>query len=244
MPNMGIAKKPAASAARNRKPSSAAVAPATRVVAREAPAAYRVAASAAAPSASAADALFTTTQQRVLGLLFGDPDRSFFANELIALTGSGSGGVQRELARLEQAALVTVQWIGNQKHYQANKASPVFSGLWDIIQKTVGLAGPLKAALQPLAPQIRAAFVYGSMAKKQESAGSDVDVLVVSDQLGYPELFSALEPAAVSLGRTINPTVYTSAEFAKRMKEGKAFVTRVMAQPKIWLIGTEHDLGV
>lgn len=98
-----------------------------------------------------ADALFTSTQQRVLGLLFGQPGRSFFATELIALTGSGSGAVQRELKRLASSGLVTVTRIGNQKHYQANDTSPVFEELRSLIIKTVGLADPIRQVLAPLA---------------------------------------------------------------------------------------------
>src|SRR5258706_16028080 len=112
--------------------------------------------------ASLADALFTGTQQRVLGLLFGQPTRSYYANELIGMAGAGSGAVQRELARLARSGLITVRPVGNQKHYQANPDSPLFGELCGIAQKTVGLAAPLREALLPLAPQIRAAFVYGS----------------------------------------------------------------------------------
>lgn len=191
-----------------------------------------------------AEALFTNTQQRVLGLLFGQPDRSFFANEVITLAGSGSGAVQRELARLEAAGLVTVQRIGNQKHFQANRASPIFEPLWKIIQSTVGLAGPLRAALTAHAPKIRAAFVYGSVAKNQDTAASDVDLMVISDSLSYADLFAALEVATTTIGRAVNPTVLSSKDVAKRIAARESFLTRVLAQPKIWLIGSEHDLGV
>src|SRR5688572_15305175 len=120
--------------------------------------------------ASLADALFSTTQQRVLGLLFGQPDRSFYATELIAQAGAGSGAVQRELARLEQSGLVTVRRVGTQKHYQANPASPLFDELCGIARKTIGLAEPLRQALAPLTAAIDAAFVFGSVAKKQDTA--------------------------------------------------------------------------
>ena len=105
-------------------------------------------------SVGLADALFTTTQQRVLGLLFGQPGRSFFANELIELTGSGSGAVQRELRRLATSGLLTVTRIGNQKHFQANRDSPVFDELCSLVIKTVGLADPIRRALLPLAEKI------------------------------------------------------------------------------------------
>lgn len=251
MPNMGITKKPAAAKTRRVSATQRAAVKKTPV-ARDAVAAYRVPgidARTRTPVASftasaMADALFTTTQQRVLARLFGLPDRSFFANELIGLTGSGSGAVQRELARLEASGLVTANWIGNQKHYQANKDCPIFGEILGIVQKTVGVVGPLQVALQPLAAQIRAAFVYGSIAKNEDTASSDIDVMVISDSLGYADVFSAVEAATAQLGRPINPTLLTVAEVNKRVKAGAAFMTRVLAQPKIWLIGGERDLGV
>ena len=191
-----------------------------------------------------ADALFSGTQQRVLGLLFGQPERSFYATELINLAGAGSGAVQRELARLAQSGLVTVKAVGNQKHYQANPASPIYDELCGVVRKTVGLAEPLRAALAPLAMQIKAAFVYGSIAKKEDTASSDIDLMLVSDTLTYGDVVLALQAATELLGREVNPNIFTSQDFAKRLKEGSSFVTRVMAQPKVWLIGGEHDLAV
>ncbi len=196
------------------------------------------------PQAGLAGALFTGTQQRVLGLLFGQPDRSFYATELINLAGVGSGAVQRELARLAQSRLVTVKPVGNQKHYQANPASPIYDELCGVVRKTVGLAEPLRAALAPLAAQIRAAFVYGSIAKKEDTASSDIDLMLVSDTLTYGDAILALQAATEQLGREVNPNIFTPPDFAKRLKEGGSFVSRVMEQPKIWLIGGPGDLGV
>jgi predicted nucleotidyltransferase len=192
---------------------------------------------------SLADALFSNIQQRVLAYVFGQPERSFFATELIKLAGGGSGAVQRELARLADSGLVTVSRVGTQKHYQANPKAPIFSELCAIAQKTVGLAEPLRSALKPLAKRTAAAFVYGSVAKKQDTAASDIDLLVVSDSLTYAELFATLESVSERLGRKVNPTVYSSRELAKRVKQGNAFVTRVLSQPKIWLFGGEDDIG-
>ena len=194
------------------------------------------------PVSGIADALFTKVQQRVLAVLFGNPGRSFYANEVIALAGSGTGAVQRELARLEAAGLVTVTRVGRQKHYQANAAAPVFEELRGLVLKTSGLADVLRNALAPLAAQISAAFVYGSVAKRQDTAKSDIDLMVVSDSLTYADVFGALEPLSAKLGRAINPTVYSRRELARRRKEDNAFVTRVLAQPKVWIIGTEDDL--
>src|SRR5512135_882500 len=192
---------------------------------------------------SLADALFSTTQQRVLALLFGQPERSFFANELIARVGAGSGAVQRELARLEQSGLVTVKRMGTQKHYQANPQSPLFSELRGIVQKTVGLADPLRAALAPFADDIIAAFVFGSVAKRQDTAASDIDLMVVSDTVGYADLYSALEAVGTRLGRAVNPTVYTRKQLAKRRQEDTAFIRRVLEQPKVWIIGSDDALA-
>ena len=190
-----------------------------------------------------ADALFTKVQQRVLAVLFGNHERSFYANELIALAASGSGAVQRELAQLEAAELVTVKRVGNQKHYQANPLSPVFSELRGLILKTSGLVDVLRASLAPLAPQIEGAFIFGSVAKNKDTAKSDIDLFVIAQHLTYRELFSALEPATGRLGRVVNPTVYSRIEFEKRFREGNAFVKRVMAQPKLWIIGDDSEFS-
>ena len=195
-----------------------------------------------APRGSLADALFSGTQQRVLGLLFGQPERSFYATELISLAGVGSGAVQRELASLSQSGLVTVKAVGNQKHYQANPASPIYDELCGMVRKTVGLAEPLRAALAPLARQIKAAFVYGSIAKKEDTATSDIDLMLVSDTLTFGDTILALQAATELLGREVNPNILTQQDFAKRLAEDGSFVSRVMSQPKVWLIGGEHDL--
>lgn len=193
------------------------------------------------PSNSLADALFSKVRQRVLAVLFGTPDRSFYTNEIIGLVKSGAGAVQRELADLSAAGLLTVRKQGNQKHYQANVESPVYEELRSIVLKTSGLADVLRAALLPLAPQIELAFVFGSLAKQQDNINSDVDLLVVSDTLGYGDVFGALEAASQTLRRTINPAIYTRADFVARQQGDNAFMTRVMQQPKIWLISQEES---
>ena len=193
---------------------------------------------------SLADALFTRTQQRVLGVLFGQPERSYYASELIRDAGTGSGAAQRELARLEESGLIVARRIGRQKHYQANAASPLYSELRGIVLKTVGLAEPLRDALKPLASAIRAAFVYGSVASATDQAASDIDLMIISDSLTYGEAFGALERVTRTVGRKVNPTVYTAAEFSKRTRTENAFVTRVLGQPKLWVVGSDDDLPV
>jgi predicted nucleotidyltransferase len=189
-----------------------------------------------------ADALFAKVQQRVLGVLFGNPARSFYANEVIGLAHSGTGAVQRELARLEAAGLVTATRVGKQKHYQANRASPVFPDLRALVLKTSGLSDVLREAMASASSRIRAAFVYGSIAKGEDTATSDIDLMVISEGLSYADLFKALEEASAQLGRKVAPTIYSPRELARRKKQDNAFVTRVLEQPKLWLIGDEGAL--
>jgi len=193
-------------------------------------------------TASLADALFTTTQQRVLGYLFGQPERSFFSSELIKLTGAGSGAVQRELKQLTDSGLLVTSRVGNQKHYQANAAAPIYEELSGIVRKTFGLAGPLREALAPLADRIDAAFVFGSVAKKSDTAASDIDLFLISDELAYSDLFLALDAVSAHLGRTVNPTMFTRKELMRKHKDGESFVRRVLEQPKLWLMGDAHAL--
>lgn len=195
-----------------------------------------------ARQASLSDALFTTTQQRVLALLFGQPHRSFFANEVIGLAGSGSGAVQRELKRLTDSGLVTSKRIGNQRHFQANRAAPIFSELSAIVQKTFGVAEPIRKALIPYEQAIRCAFIFGSVAKREDTADSDIDLFVVSDSLTSADLINQLLGTEVQLFRKINTTIYSQKELAKAVEGKNAFVSRVREQPKLWLIGNESDL--
>lgn len=190
---------------------------------------------------SLADALFTTTQQRVLALLFGQPSRSFFASELIELTASGSGAVQRELKRLVSSGLLTVRRIGKQKHYQANPDSPVFAELRGLVLKTVAMVEPIRQALEPLANQIALAVIYGSVAKGADTAASDIDLLIVADQLTLEDVYSALAPVEKDLHRKISPALYPSKEFADRKAAGNAFLTGVLAGEHLVLIGTEDE---
>lgn len=184
-----------------------------------------------------ADALFTTTRQRVLGLLFGQPGRSFFATELIALTGSGSGAVQRELKRLESSGLVTTTRFGNQKHFQADPQSPVFHELHGLMIKTVALAEPLRCALEPLVDRIDLALIYGSVVKGTDTSTSDIDILVVSNELTLEDVYSAFAPVESSLGRRISPVLYTRREYVGRRASKNAFLGRVLAGDNLVLIG-------
>jgi predicted nucleotidyltransferase len=191
---------------------------------------------------SLSDALFTTTQQRLLALLFGQSHRSFFANELIRLTGSGSGAVQRELKRLTDSGLLISKRIGNQHHFQANQAAPIFQEVVAIVQKTFGVAEPIRKALMPYEEAIHCAFIFGSVAKRRDTAESDIDLFVVTDTLTSGDLINQLLQVEVQLVRTINTKIYSKAELTKALQEKNSFVTRVLEQPKIWVMGDESDL--
>jgi predicted nucleotidyltransferase len=187
--------------------------------------------------------LFTPVQQRVLGLLFGQPERRFQSGEIIRLAGSGTGAVHRQLQRLAAAGLLSTWREGNQKHYQANKDAPIFSELHGLVVKTIGVVEPLRQALAPLADDVEVAFVYGSVAKRRDHAGSDLDLLIVSDRLAYSDVYDALQDAETVLGRPVNPTVMKRAEWRKKRAQKDSFVKRIASQPKLFVIGSDDALA-
>ncbi len=192
--------------------------------------------------AGLADALFTPVQQRVLGLLFCQPERRFQSAELIRLVKGGTGAVHRQLGRLEAAGLVTTTRTGNQKHYQARRDSPVFNEIRELMLKTTGLTEPIRDALRPMAKRIHTAFVFGSVAKGTDNASSDIDLLIISDSLDHADIFQALEPAEQILGRKINPTVTTLAAWRNKRTRPDSFAVRITAQPRLFVIGTSDGL--
>lgn len=193
-------------------------------------------------SSALSDALFSRTQQGVLGLLFGQPQRTFYLKELIGVLGMGRGTVQREVSRLVEVGLVNVMTMGNQKHFQANSASPIFEELHGIVIKTFGVADVIRDALVKEAPRIKAAFIYGSLAKGTDTAGSDIDVMVITETLSYRDILKHLYPLDQKLGRPVNPVVYATEEFVTKLSTDNVFVSRVTDQPKIMLIGSEDDI--
>jgi len=189
-----------------------------------------------------AAALFPPVLRRVLGLLFGQPQRRFQSAEIIRLAGSGTGAAHRVLTRLAAAGLVTVTRSGNQKHYQANRSSPVFQELRGLVVKTVGVVEPLKRALEAKAGAVRAAFVYGSVAKGTDTAGSDIDLMVISDRLDHADLFEMLQPAEAVLARRVNPTVMSRREWRAKRADAGSFAARIAAGPRLLVIGADRDL--
>ncbi len=190
-----------------------------------------------------AGALFTPVQQRVLGLLFGQPERRFRSGEIIRLAASGTGAVHRQLQRLAAVDLVEVTREGNQKHYRARRESPIFAELHGLIAKTVGIVDPLRLALAPLAGKIELAFVFGSIAKGSDTAASDLDLLVVSEELEYAEVYQAVEKAERFLARPVNPTVMRPAEWRAARTRQDSFASRIAEQPRIFVIGSEGAAG-
>lgn len=195
------------------------------------------------PPAGLAGALFTPVQRRVLGLLFAQPNRRFQSAELIRLADSGTGAVHRQLQRLASAELVQVSREGNQKYYQANQSSPIFPELHGLVLKTVGVVEPLRRALEPIADRIAAAFVFGSVAKGTDRAGSDVDLVVISDDLAYADLFAALQEVERAIARPVSPTVLSPAEWRAKRARSDSFAASIAAQPKLFVIGTEDALA-
>lgn len=198
---------------------------------------------------SLGDALFTKAQQRVLALLFGQTDKSFYLNEVVRLANMGRGVISRELNKLQQAGLLVVHKQGNQNHYQANAAAPIFNELLAIVKKTFGVRGVLQEALAAILPQLEHAFIYGSVAKGEDHAGSDVDVMLVGDNLSYSEIMAMLEPAETQLQRPVNPTIYSPQEFTQRLADDHSFLSKVMTQARITLLdkqlgGAMHAKGL
>lgn len=187
--------------------------------------------------------LFSKTQQHVLGLLYGQPEIDFHTNEVIRQTHSGTGAVQRELLRLTSAGILTVKQIGNQKRYQANQASPLFTELQSIVLKTFGLADIIKEAISPLSTKITLAFIYGSIAKQQDTVHSDIDLMFIGEDITYADVFHYLSPVEIQLSRKINPTFYSSKEWIRKKTTKNHFVEQLLQQPKIFLIGTENELS-
>ena len=194
-------------------------------------------------STSIADTLFTKTQQRVLGLLYGKPDSSFYTNEIMRYAGMGRGTISRELNRLSSSGLVSVTRQGNQLHYQANKDNPVYSDLLNLIRKTFAIVDVIKAALLPVNEQIELAFIYGSMAKGEDTIKSDVDLMLVSPSITYADVMRVLSDAEDTVGRPINPSIYTAEQVKNRLDDKNAFMSRVMEQPKIWVKGQDDDIS-
>jgi len=191
---------------------------------------------------SLSDALFSKVQQRVMALLFGQPERSFYTSEILRHVDSGVGAVDRELNRLHRSGLVTLKRVGNQKHYRANKDAPVFDELRGLLEKTVNVTAPLKKSFEPYANGIHSAFVFGSVAKGSDTADSDVDVLVIGDGLNYSDLYTAAQEAELTLKRPVRPLFMSSHDWQRRASDEGSVLNKISQSPKLFFIGSEDEL--
>ena len=184
--------------------------------------------------------LFPGYRRRILGLLLLRPDEALHGREIARRAGLPAGTVTRELTKLAEAGLLKREKRGNQQVYSADTSGPIYTELASILRKTSGLADVLVQALAPAAPRLRLAFVFGSVARSQETSGSDVDLMLIGE-LGFREAVELLHPSQALLGREVNPKVFSAREFtAKAITE--PFLVDILAKPKIFLIGNAHDL--
>jgi uncharacterized protein len=188
------------------------------------------------------DLLFGQTRGRILALLYGTPDQAFFTRQIARQVGTSVGTVQRELETLSQIGLIERSATGMQVFYQANRDHPAYAELHSLVAKTAGAFHILRSALAALAKKIAFAFVYGSMARGDENAVSDVDLMVIGD-VSLDEMLMQLATAERDLGRSINPTVFSLKEFKSKLKAGNHFLKSVMRGEKVLLIGDENELG-
>ena len=184
--------------------------------------------------------LFPEYRRRVLGLLLLRPDEALHGREIARRTGLPAGTITRELTKLAEVGLLKRTKRGNQQVYSADTSGPIFTELASILRKTSGLADVLVQALAPAAPKLRLAFVFGSVARGQETGGSDVDVMLIGD-LGFREAVELLHPCQATLGREVNPKLFSASEFTEKAAT-EPFLIDVLAKPKIFLIGNAHDL--
>jgi predicted nucleotidyltransferase len=191
---------------------------------------------------SISNALFSKVQQRVLALIFGHPERSFYTSEIVKNLRSGTGAVERELSRLQRSGLVSVERIGNQKHYRANHRSPVFEELQTLVLKTVALTEPLRKSLEPYSDKIAAAFVFGSVAKGADTAHSDVDLMVIGKDLNYSDLYTALQNAESELQRKVSPIFLSPEEWRRKASKQGSFASKMSTLPKLFIFGAETDI--
>jgi uncharacterized protein len=190
---------------------------------------------------SLGDLLFGQTRGRILTLLYGKPDQTFFVRQIAREIGTSVGSVQRELETLSEVGLLNRTTIGRQVFYQANSHHPAFADVRSLIAKTSGIFHQLRSALATLASQIIFALVYGSIARGDEDAGSDVDLMIVGN-VTLDDVLAQLTPVENAIGRPINPSVYSLKEFKTRIKDGNHFLTSVLHGKKMLLIGDEDEL--
>ncbi len=186
------------------------------------------------------EALFGKARRNVLGLLFANPGKAFYTREIVAAACAGGSQVQKELDTLHRAGLILRERRANQVYFQANPDSPIFAELRGLAVKTFGLADVVRDGLQKHARKIQCAFIFGSIAKGEDHAASDIDLFIVGDVL-LSQLTTSLDKLELTLGRQISPTLMTLAEFDQRVLAKDNFARKVLAGPIITLIGNPHS---
>ncbi len=185
--------------------------------------------------------LFSEYRKRILGLLLLNPNASYYVRELARLTNTAPGTLHKELTNLTVGGILQSKKVGNQVHYSANLACPIYEELASILRKTSGLANVLTETLISVKEQIQVAFVFGSVARGEQQSSSDVDVMIIGT-LSFGDAVQLLHPAQAILQREINPVVYSIEEFQRRVKNKDSFLNEVLAKPKLLIIGTENEL--
>jgi uncharacterized protein len=185
--------------------------------------------------------LFGETRRAILALLYGHSDEQFYLRQLVRRTETALGAAQRELSLLTAGGLVQRVRRGNQVYYQANASNPIFAELKSILTKTTGVRDVIQKALEPLLARIKVAFVYGSVAKGEETVSSDIDLMVIGD-LEFREVVSCLTDIENKLAREINPTVYPPEEYKTKIRDKNHFLTSTLREKKIFVIGDEDEL--
>jgi predicted nucleotidyltransferase len=192
------------------------------------------------PVRTLSNILFGQSRRSILALLYGHADEQFFLREIARRAGTGIGATQRELGQLTGVGLIQGVRRGHQVYYQANRQNPIFAELKSILAKTSGIRDVLNEGLAPLVERIRLAFVYGSIARGDEDASSDVDLMVIGE-VSFADVVSALSDSESKLGREINPTVYGPREFREKLAAKNHFLSTVAKEKKLFLIGDEHE---
>ena len=185
--------------------------------------------------------LLAPLQERILGLMLLRPEREWYRSELARELGVTPSSLQRPITGLTNAGIVTARPDGNRLYYTVDLSQPFLPELKGLLAKTSGIAGIIRDAFARVAPKVRFAFVYGSVAAGTEGATSDVDLLVVG-HVGLNDLAMPLRKAAERLGREISPTVYSEREFKTKLQAGNRFLRGVLDKPKLFVIGTANDV--
>ena len=186
--------------------------------------------------------IFSEYRKRILGLLLLNPNASYHVRELARLTNTPPGTIHKELVKLTAGGILQSKKVGNQVHYSADMQCPIFEELAGILRKTSGLVDVLAEALISVSHEISLAFIFGSVARGEQNTHSDVDIMLIGS-ISFGDAVQALYSTQATLQRELNPVVYSVEEFKRRVENNDSFIKEVLAKPKLFIIGTEHELS-